>query len=248
MQINKALIIVPTYNESETIERLIERVLPMRDRLSQEFNLSVDLLVVDDGSPDGTAKIVEELGYSWITVMKRERKSGLGPSYIAGFQYALDTGYHYMVEMDADLSHQPEALIEMFKPIMDHKADLTIGVRWMPGGSVVNWPRSRQLISRAGTTYARLALKIELRDITSGYRVFRKNVLSTINFNTISSKGYGFQIEMALATLKNGFTVKEVPITFVEREGGVSKMNKAIVFEALWKVTIWGIQRVIKRR
>ena len=248
MSPNKVLIIVPTYNESETIERLIARILPMRARISSEFNIGTDLLLVDDGSPDGTAQIVEELKYPWITVMKRKEKSGLGPSYIAGFQYGLDSRYQYLVEMDADLSHQPEALIEMFRPILAGEADLTIGTRWMPGGSVVNWPLGRQLISRAGTSYARIILRIQLRDITSGYRVFKNEVLSSIDFAKISSKGYGFQIEMALATLKNGFRIKEVPITFVEREGGVSKMNRAIVFEALWKVTIWGIQRVLIRR
>jgi dolichol-phosphate mannosyltransferase len=248
MQPHKILIIVPTYNERDTIERLIARIAPIRDGLSKEFLIEADLLVVDDGSPDGTAQIVERLALTWISVMKREKKSGLGPSYIAGFQYALTMGYQYMVEMDADLSHQPESLLDLFRPIIAQEADLTIGTRWMPGGSVVNWPYSRQMISRAGTSYARLILGIQLRDITSGYRIFRKEVLSSIDFEKISSKGYGFQIEMALATLNNGFSIKEVPITFVEREGGTSKMSKKIVLEALWKVTLWGIQRVIKRR
>jgi dolichol-phosphate mannosyltransferase len=136
----------------------------------------------------------------------------------------------------------------MIRPVADGSADLTIGTRWMPGGKIVNWPLTRQFISRAGTSYARIVLGIKLRDITSGFRVFRSEVLRSIIFDRIESKGYGFQIEMALETLENGFRVEEVPITFVERVDGVSKMNKAIVIEALWKVTIWGLQRLVKRR
>jgi dolichol-phosphate mannosyltransferase len=150
--------------------------------------------------------------------------------------------------MDADLSHQPEALSDLIEPVLTGDADLTIGTRWMPGGRVVNWPLSRQLISRAGTSYARLALGLELRDVTSGYRAFHRRVLAAIDLNQVESQGYGFQIEMVLTTLRAGFTIKEVPITFVEREGGVSKMSKRIVIEALWKVTVWGAQRLMLRR
>jgi len=208
----------------------------------------VRLLVIDDNSPDGTAQLVETQGLDWVDVLKRPGKSGLGPSYIAGFRWGLDHGFEILIEMDADLSHQPEALSDLIEPVLTGDADLTIGTRWMPGGRVVNWPLSRQLISRAGTSYARLALGLELRDVTSGYRAFHRRVLTAIDLNEVESQGYGFQIEMVLTTLRAGFTIKEVPITFVEREGGVSKMSKRIVIEALWKVTVWGAQRLMLRR
>jgi len=243
----RILILVPTYNESASIVKLLDRVTAVRGDLL-EAGHEVRLLVIDDNSPDGTAKLVEGQNLDWVEVLKRPGKSGLGPSYIAGFQWGLDHGFEILIEMDADLSHQPEALSDLIEPVLTGEADLTIGTRWMPGGRVVNWPISRQLISRAGTSYARLALGVELRDVTSGYRAFHRRVLAAIDLNQVESQGYGFQIEMVLISLRAGFTIKEVPITFVEREGGVSKMSKKIVLEALWKVTVWGAQRLILRR
>lgn len=243
----RILILVPTYNESASIVKLLDRVTGVRADLLGAGH-EVRLLVIDDNSPDGTAKLVETQGLDWVDVLKRPGKSGLGPSYIAGFRWGLDHGFEILIEMDADLSHQPEALSDLIEPVLTGDADLTIGTRWMPGGRVVNWPLSRQLISRAGTSYARLALGLELRDVTSGYRAFHRRVLAAIDLNQVESQGYGFQIEMVLTTLRAGFTIKEVPITFVEREGGVSKMSKRIVIEALWKVTVWGAQRLMIRR
>ena len=243
----RILILVPTYNESASIVKLLDRVTGVRGDLLGAGH-EVRLLVIDDNSPDGTAQLVETQGLDWVDVLKRPGKSGLGPSYIAGFRWGLDHGFEILIEMDADLSHQPEALSDLIEPVLAGDADLTIGTRWMPGGRVVNWPLSRQLISRAGTSYARLALGLELRDVTSGYRAFHRRVLTAIDLNEVESQGYGFQIEMVLTTLRAGFTIKEVPITFVEREGGVSKMSKRIVIQALWKVTVWGAQRLILRR
>ena len=243
----RILILVPTYNESASIVKLLDRVTGVRADLLGAGH-EVRLLVIDDNSPDGSAQLVETQGLDWVDVLKRPGKSGLGPSYIAGFRWGLDHGFEILIEMDADLSHQPEALSDLIEPVLTGDADLTIGTRWMPGGRVVNWPLSRQLISRAGTSYARLALGLELRDVTSGYRAFHRRVLTAIDLNEVESQGYGFQIEMVLTTLRAGFTIKEVPITFVEREGGVSKMSKRIVIEALWKVTVWGAQRLILRR
>jgi dolichol-phosphate mannosyltransferase len=243
----RILILVPTYNESASIVKLLDRVTGVRADLLGAGH-EVRLLVIDDNSPDGTAQLVETQGLDWVDVLKRPGKSGLGPSYIAGFRWGLDHGFEILIEMDADLSHQPEALSDLIEPVLTGDADLTIGTRWMPGGRVVNWPLSRQLISRAGTSYARLALGLELRDVTSGYRAFHRRILAAIDLNQVESQGYGFQIEMVLTTLRAGFTIKEVPITFVEREGGVSKMSKRIVIEALWKVTVWGAQRLMLRR
>ncbi len=245
---SRMLLLVPTYNESASIELLISRIKSIRREVGELIDGEVDMLLIDDNSPDGTAEIVRGLGEGWIEILHRSKKGGLGPAYVAGFRYGIAKNYDFIVEMDADLSHQPEELLEMTKPIAEGRSDLAIGTRWMPGGKIVNWPISRQLISRAGTTYARIVLGIKLRDITSGYRVFRSKVLKSIDLENVESKGYGFQIEMALETLRHGFRIEEVPITFVERVDGVSKMNRAIVLEALWKVTIWGLQRLIKRR
>lgn len=259
LPVTRAIVLVPTYNESEVIERLITRLSKVRETLQSGVNAGInagvdgrpivlDLMVIDDNSPDNTAAIVERLGIEWISLLKRPVKSGLGPAYIAGFKKALEDNYSLMIEMDADLSHQPEELPQMISPVVHDQADLTIGTRWMPGGRVVNWPLYRQLISRLGTSYARLALRLGLRDVTSGYRVFRREVLESVDLDSIEARGYGFQIEMTLRTLDAGYRVREVPITFIEREGGVSKMSKKIVLEALWKVTVWGFRGLIDHR
>jgi dolichol-phosphate mannosyltransferase len=243
----RVLILIPTYNESSNVGLLIRRVIPIKENLREGVAgepLELQVLFIDDNSPDGTAALVEELGFNWVEVLRRPGKLGLGPAYLAGFDFALKRDFDLIVEMDADLSHQPEALDQLLKPVASGEADLTIGTRWMPGGKVVNWPLSRELISRLGTGYARIALGIDLRDVTSGYRVFHRRVLEGINLDRIEAHGYGFQIEMVLRTLEQGFKIKEVPITFVEREGGVSKMSRRIVVEALWKVTLWGLRRL----
>lgn len=240
----KVLIVTPTYNEIESIHALITRLVVVKDELAARYDIS--LLVVDDNSPDGTARAVKERAINWISVLDRPGKGGLGPAYIAGFNWGLRQDFDYLCEIDADLSHQPEQLVHLLDALDGH--DLAIGTRWMPGGSVVNWPLSRQLISRIGTGYARLALKLDLKDITSGYRAFHREVLEQIDLASINSQGYCFQIEVALRSSKDGFSIAQVPITFIERAGGVSKMSKRIVIEALWNVTKWGFGSYKYRR
>ena len=240
----KVLIVTPTYNEIESIHALITRLVVVKDELAARYDIS--LLVVDDNSPDGTARAVKERAINWISVLDRPGKGGLGPAYIAGFNWGLTQDFDYLCEIDADLSHQPEQLVHLLDALDGH--DLAIGTRWMPGGSVVNWPFSRQLISRIGTGYARLALKLDLKDITSGYRAFHREVLEHIDLASINSQGYCFQIEVALRSSKDGFSIAQVPITFIERAGGVSKMSKRIVIEALWNVTKWGFGSYKYRR
>ena len=240
----KVLIVTPTYNEIESIHALITRLVAVKEELAARYDIS--LLVVDDNSPDGTARAVKERAINWISVLDRPGKGGLGPAYIAGFNWGLRQDFDYLCEIDADLSHQPEQLVHLLDALDGH--DLAIGTRWMPGGSVVNWPFSRQLISRIGTGYARLALKLDLKDITSGYRAFHREVLEQIDLASINSQGYCFQIEVALRSSKDGFSIAQVPITFIERAGGVSKMSKRIVIEALWNVTKWGFGSYKYRR
>lgn len=240
----KVLIVTPTYNEIESIHALITRLVVVKEELAARYEIS--LLVVDDNSPDGTARAVKERAINWISVLDRPGKGGLGPAYIAGFNWGLTQDFDYLCEIDADLSHQPEQLVHLLDALDGH--DLAIGTRWMPGGSVVNWPFSRQLISRIGTGYARLALKLDLKDITSGYRAFHREVLEHIDLASINSQGYCFQIEVALRSSKDGFLIAQVPITFIERAGGVSKMSKRIVIEALWNVTKWGFGTYKYRR
>lgn len=244
----KVLVVSPTYNEIESVPHLMDRLALVRDTLSENF--LIDLLIVDDNSPDKTSDFVKQYStekkYSWIHVLDRSEKGGLGPAYIAGFQWGLTRSYDVLCEIDADLSHQPEELVRLLEALNGH--DLAIGTRWMPGGSVMNWPISRQLISRLGTGYARIALRMDLRDITSGYRAFHREVLETIDLPSIHSQGYCFQIEVALRAKIHGYAIAQVPITFVERVGGVSKMSKKIVAEALWNVTKWGLGRYQYRR
>jgi dolichol-phosphate mannosyltransferase len=240
---SKILVLVPTYNEAESIKNLLTRLDQACSTLTE---YEIDILIIDDKSPDGTADIANSLGIKRLRILRRNSKNGLGPAYIAGFKYGLEQDYDFFVEMDADLSHQPEELGALFKDISAQ--NFVIGTRWMPGGSVVNWPRKRQLISRMGTRYASLALALPFRDLTSGYRVIPKSFLKMINLDLIETKGYGFQIEMAMLANKLGFSIKEVPITFVERENGLSKMSLAIVWEAWFMVTFLGFRRLILRR
>jgi len=200
-----------------------------------------DLLVVDDNSPDGTGEIADKLAAEdgHIHVLHRPGKAGLGAAYIAGFRWALAEGYDVLVEMDADGSHQPEELPVLLGALAG--ADLVLGSRWVPGGTVRNWPKSRELLSRGGNTYARVMLGIRLKDATGGYRAYRAGTLRAIALDEVESQGYCFQIDLAMRTIRAGLRVVEVPITFVERVHGNSKMSRAIVLEALWRVTVWGI-------
>jgi dolichol-phosphate mannosyltransferase len=229
------VVIVPTYNEATNIELIIDRV-----RASvPEF----DVLIVDDGSPDGTGDIADTLSQSdeHVHVMHRTAKAGLGAAYLAGFAWALERDYEFVVEMDADGSHLPEQLPRLLDAAAD--ADLVLGSRWVPGGKIVNWPRSRLILSRGGNLYTRLAMGLPLRDATGGYRVFRRSTLEGIDLSTVVSQGYCFQVDLARRAIDAGFRVVEVPITFVERERGESKMSGPIVREAFFKVGAWGARR-----
>ena len=241
---SSVLVVIPTYNESESIKSLLTRLDASRKVISNSF--VIDILLVDDSSPDKTAQIASATNLSNFSVLNRSQKSGLGPAYLAGFKQGLMGDYQYFVEMDADLSHQPEQLVDLLKAASANS--LVIGTRWMPGGSVVNWPKKRRWISKLGTGYASFALKLPYKDLTSGYRVLPRQLLEKIDFTAIETRGYGFQIEMALKAISHGFDIKQVPITFVERENGYSKMSLAIVWEAWYMVSIWGLRRLIKRR
>ncbi len=201
----------------------------------------VDVLVVDDGSPDGTGGIADKLAaeHQQVHVLHRETKTGLGAAYLAGFAWALDRDYSLVVEMDADGSHLPEQLPRLLTAARD--ADLVLGARWVPGGCVVNWPRHRQLLSRCGNVYARRALGLAVHDATGGYRVFRRETLESIDLASVQSQGYCFQVDLTRRTSQAGRRVVEVPITFVERMYGESKMDAPIVGEALFRVTRWGV-------
>ncbi len=238
------LVVIPTYNESESIESLLTRLDSARIQISDKYE--IDILIVDDNSPDQTAVIAKNLQLSGFKILSRQNKSGLGPAYLAGFKQGLLEKYDYFVEMDADLSHQPEQLIDLLNAAS--KADLVIGTRWIPGGAVVNWPKRRKWISKLGTGYASFALNLPYKDLTSGYRVLPREFLSQLDFSLIETRGYGFQIEMALKAIESGFGIKQVPITFIERENGYSKMSLAIIWEAWSMVTIWALRRLIKRR
>ncbi|MCX4727842.1 polyprenol monophosphomannose synthase [Streptomyces sp. NPDC090052] len=231
--LGKALVIIPTYNEAENIKPIVARV---RAAVPE-----ADILVADDNSPDGTGKIVDELAGDdpQVQVLHRKGKEGLGAAYLAGFRWGIEHGYGVLVEMDADGSHQPEELPRLLTALKG--ADLVLGSRWMPGGRVVNWPKSRELLSRGGSTYSRLLLGVPIRDVTGGFRAFRKETLQELGLDEVSSQGYCFQVDLARRAVEAGCHVVEVPITFVEREIGDSKMSKDIVVEALWRVTAWGV-------
>ena len=238
------LILIPTYNEARNIVDLLSRLNAVRISLAKEF--TIDLLIIDDNSPDKTAQIAQSLDVVGLTILMRDNKTGLGPAYLAGFKQGLTGEYDYFVEMDADLSHQPEQLSDLL-----HAADemtLVIGTRWIPGGSVVNWPIGRKLISRLGTWYASFILKLPYQDLTSGYRVLPRELLEKLNFNDIQTRGYGFQIEIALKAVDSGFQIKQVPITFIERENGQSKMSFWIILEALITVNRYGFERIFDHR
>ncbi len=224
----KVLVIVPTYNESENIASFLTSLDSARSKLSEKFTITI--INIDDNSPDGTAKIARELKLQSFFQINKQRKSGLGPAYISGFQWGLERDFDLFVEIDADGSHSPEQLSKLLESGLKH--DLVIGTRWMSGGNIVNWPWYRRAISKFGTFYAAKTLKLKYRDLTSGYRVLNRKFLSSLNLANISNKGYGFQIEIAFQAFVNGFSIDEVPITFVERELGRSKMTLGIALEA----------------
>jgi glycosyltransferase involved in cell wall biosynthesis len=233
VSIGRVLVIVPTYNEIDNVAVIAERL--------HAAVPTAHLLVVDDNSPDGTGKLADELAGTrdWLFVLHRTGKEGLGAAYVAGFRWAGEQGYDVVVEMDADGSHAPEQLPRLLAAL--ENADLVLGSRWVEGGEVVNWPKSRELLSRGGNVWTRLALGLPLKDATGGYRAYRRPVLDEVLATGVASQGYCFQVDLAWQIWRSGHRVVEVPITFVERERGESKMSRAIVVEALWRVTVWGV-------
>lgn len=230
----RVLTIIPTYNEIESLPKTLQR---LRAAVPDS-----DVLIADDNSPDGTGAYADEIAAvdPQVHVLHRKGKEGLGAAYIAGFRWGLERDYDVLVEMDADGSHKPEQL-PLLLAAAETGADLVIGSRWVPGGSVVNWPLHRKILSRGGSTYSRLMLGIGVRDITAGYRAFQRTTLEKLDLNAVESVGYGFQVDMTFRVARLGLTIQEVPVTFVEREFGASKMSGNIVFEAMANVTKWGL-------
>ncbi|OZM72932.1 dolichol-phosphate mannosyltransferase [Amycolatopsis antarctica] len=233
--IEPVLVVIPTYEERDNLGRILQRLhsaLP-----------GAHALVVDDGSPDGTGELADELAAEdeRVHVMHRTEKAGLGAAYVAGFRWGLARDYATIIEMDADGSHAPEDLPRLLDALTD--SDLTIGSRYVPGGSVVNWPKRREVLSRGANLYSKLALGVGINDITAGFRAYRREVLEKLPLDEIVSRGYCFQIDLAWRTVRSGFQVVEVPITFTEREIGESKMNGSIMWEAFVRVGLWGLRR-----
>jgi dolichol-phosphate mannosyltransferase len=226
--------VMPTYNEADNLAWIVRRL--------RAAEPEVDVLVVDDSSPDGTGKLADELAAAddAVHVLHRTAKGGLGAAYKHGFAVALEAGYDVIGEMDADGSHQPEQLHLLREALAD--ADLVIGARWIPGGSVVNWPRRRELLSRGGNLYVRLLLGVSVRDATAGYRLFRRSTLEAIDLASVESTGYVFQTDMVVRCLRHGLRVREVPIEFVERVRGDSKMSGKVATESLRRITTWGLR------
>jgi dolichol-phosphate mannosyltransferase len=231
---DRFVIVLPTYNERENLEHVMRALADVRGRAP----FPGDVLVVDDSSPDGTGEIADALaeGHNWVHVLHRPAKRGLGQAYLAGFRWALERDYTHVLEMDADLSHPPDALPRLLAAAAD--ADLVLGSRYVAGGGVVGWPAHRRLISRGGSLYARTILGVGIRDLTGGYKCFRRQVLEAIDLTSVLGQGYVFQIELTYRTLRMGGRVVEVPITFEDRTAGASKMTTAIVAEAVWKVPL----------
>jgi dolichol-phosphate mannosyltransferase len=233
------LVVIPTYNEIENLTEITRRVLAATDE--------VDILVVDDNSPDGTGRLADELAADniHISVLHRPAKSGLGNAYRAGFDWGLRQGYEFLVEMDGDGSHRPEQLPALLEGIRD--SDVVLGSRWVEGGGAPVWAFRRRLLSRAGSLYARVALGLPFSDITGGYRVFRAAALTAIDYNAVVAQGYCFQIEMLWRASRAGLAIREVPINFAERLAGESKMDLSIVVEAMARVTLWGVADLPRR-
>jgi dolichol-phosphate mannosyltransferase len=232
----RALVIFPTYNERDNIEKIVHAVLPMDPR--------IHVLIVDDNSPDGTGEIADRLASQEpkVKVLHRERKEGLGRAYIAGFKWAIEQKFDFIFEMDADFSHGPEYLNDFLKEIQNH--DLVIGSRYISGVNVINWPMSRLLLSYFANKYTRIVTGLKLYDATGGFKCFRREVLEAINLDDVHSTGYSFQIEMSMRAWKKNFRMIEIPIIFYERRAGTSKMSKRIVREAIWMVWLLRIKSV----
>ncbi|KIZ16960.1 polyprenol monophosphomannose synthase [Streptomyces natalensis] len=233
------LVIIPTYNEAENIKPIVSRV---RSAVPEAH-----VLVADDNSPDGTGKLADELaaGDEQVHVLHRKGKEGLGAAYLAGFQWGMDNGYGVLVEMDADGSHRPEELPRLLTALKG--ADLVLGSRWVPGGRVVNWPKRREFLSRGASAYSRVLLDVPIRDVTGGFRAFRVETLNGLGLSEVASAGYCFQVDLARRAVRAGFHVVEVPITFVDREHGDSKMSRDIMVEALWRITAWGFDTRVRK-
>ena len=233
--IGKVLVVIPTYNELENLPIIVAGVRAAAPE--------VQILIADDNSPDGTGEVADGLAAqdNAVQVLHRATKSGLGAAYLEAFQWAKTNEFDVVVEMDADGSHSPADLVKILAALTN--SDVVLGSRWVKGGQVVNWPRSRELLSRGGNLYTRLWLGIPLKDATGGFRAYRMTALAKIDVSKVESQGYCFQVDMAWRAVRSGLRVIEVPITFVEREFGESKMNQAIVKEALWRVTQWGLAK-----
>jgi len=231
-QSQRALIVFPTYNERDNIEKIVHAVLPLDAR--------INVLIVDDNSPDGTGDIADRLAKDQdkVHVLHRENKEGLGKAYLAGFRWAIEQEYDFIFEMDADFSHGPEYIKDFLREIQHN--DLVIGSRYISGVNVINWPMTRLLLSYFANVYTRVITGLPLRDATGGFKCFRRQVLESINFDHVRSSGYSFQIEMSMRTWKSGFRIKEIPIIFVDRVAGTSKMSKKIMREAIWMV--WSLR------
>ena len=225
----KSLVIIPTYNELENIQKMIPEIL-------ERYKNNMDILIVDDNSPDGTSNFVEELSKNSerVHLLKRDRKSGLGTAYIAGFKFALENNYDYIFEMDADFSHDPKELKNFLKAIKNY--DLVLGSRYIKGVNVVNWPMRRLILSYLANIYTQIITGLRVKDATGGFKCFRRKVLENINLDNIKSNGYAFQIEMTYKAWKLGFKIGEIPIIFIDRTMGQSKMSKKIVREAVFMV------------
>ena len=233
--IGKVLVVIPTYNELENLPIIVAGVRAAAPE--------VQILIADDNSPDGTGEVADGLAAkdTAVQVLHRANKSGLGAAYLEAFQWAKTNGFDVVVEMDADGSHSPTDLVKILAALTD--SDVVLGSRWVKGGQVVNWPRSRELLSRGGNLYTRLWLGIPIKDATGGFRAYRMTAMAKLDISKVESQGYCFQVDMAWRAVRSGLRVIEVPITFVEREFGESKMNQAIVKEALWRVTQWGLAK-----
>ncbi|MEV4755089.1 polyprenol monophosphomannose synthase [Micromonospora sp. NPDC049559] len=238
--VGRVLVVIPTYNEADNVEPIVRRL-----RLAVP---EAEVLVADDNSPDGTGDVAAGLAAAdeRVHVLHRPGKQGLGAAYVAGFGWARDRGFDAVVEMDADGSHAPEELPRLLEAARD--ADVVIGSRWLRGGRVVNWPWHRQVLSRCGSRYARMVLGMPVSDATGGFRVYRVPALEKIDFESVTSQGYCFQVELSWRAHQAGFRIAEVPITFAQRERGASKMSPAIIGEALWRVTVWAARDRISAR
>ena len=236
MDVN-AVVCLPTYNERENLERIVRALA----------DTGVSVLIVDDNSPDGTGRVADALAneLGWVEVLHRERKEGLGPAYVAGFRHALTAGADLVLEMDADFSHDPADVPRLIAAT--EEADLVIGSRYVDGGSIGNWGPARRLVSAGGSLYARVLLGVDVRDLTGGFKCFRREVLETLDLEAIASRGYAFQIETTYRALRAGFRVHEIPIAFVDRERGGSKLSGPIVLEAIWKVPALRIRALARR-